>query len=166
MPEFIMPVGDNAEAFEGLDSFTQGFITALFFTEEERLASEGDMSLPSVMVYRDEDGAYESAYDADQPLGFSDLSPCALDRISKYCEAFYAKAKVLIDAAIEHGGNSKAFPYDEERAGNDFWFTLSGCGVSFDDRGLGDIGAKLKAIAKAFPSLEVYLGDDGMVYAS
>jgi len=164
MPEFILPIGENVSDWNVLDAFTQGFIDAMFFTEEERLADEANKELPGVVIYRNADGDLESAFDTEQPIGFSDLSPCALARIIAACEAFQAKGHALIDGATEHGGSSVAYPYDEERAGNDFWYTLTGCGVSFLDRGLGGIGRQLYALAGTCRSMDVYLGDDRKVY--
>lgn len=52
-----------------------------------------------------------------------------------------------------------------EQAGHDFWLTRNGHGAGFWDRGLGHIGTKLTKEAKVYGSCDLYVGDDGNVYA-
>jgi hypothetical protein len=53
-----------------------------------------------------------------------------------------------------------------EQIGHDFWLTRNGHGAGFWDRGLGELGDKLSDAAKTFGSCDLYVGDDGMIYAS
>jgi len=53
-----------------------------------------------------------------------------------------------------------------ECAGHDFWLTKNGHGVGFLDRGLSDLGKRLSAASKVYGSTDLYLGDDGKIYAS
>lgn len=53
-----------------------------------------------------------------------------------------------------------------ERAGHDFWLTKNGHGAGFWDRGLGDLGKRLSDASKAYGSTDLYLGEDGKIYAS
>jgi hypothetical protein len=48
--------------------------------------------------------------------------------------------------------------------GHDLWLTRNGHGAGFWDRGLGDVGDKLTAIAKRMGSKSLYVGDDGKIY--
>ncbi len=50
MPEFQINLGNAGEYFRAMDAFTQGYVEAMFFTEEENLhgASFGDMSAESL----------------------------------------------------------------------------------------------------------------------
>lgn len=56
--------------------------------------------------------------------------------------------------------------YDEwECAGHDFWLTRNGHGAGFWDRGLGELGNKLTEATKTFGGVDLYLGDDALVYS-
>lgn len=52
----------------------------------------------------------------------------------------------------------------EDRAGQDFWLTRNRHGAGFWDRGLGDLGKRLSDAAKVYGSVDLYAGDDGLVY--
>lgn len=77
------------------------------------------------------------------------------------CEDFVNANGSLLDQAYAND-----IPYDETRAGHDFWLTRCGHGTGFWDRGLGDIGDKLSEAAAAFENVDIYLGDDGLIYGS
>jgi hypothetical protein len=50
------------------------------------------------------------------------------------------------------------------QVGQDFWLTRNGHGTGFWDRGLGTIGDRLTAAAKAYGPFDLYVGDDSGVY--
>ena len=52
----------------------------------------------------------------------------------------------------------------EDRAGHDFWLTRNGHGVGFWDRGLGALGDRLSKAAELYGSVDLYVGDDGLIY--
>lgn len=55
--------------------------------------------------------------------------------------------------------------YEEERAGNDFWYTRNGYGVGFWDGSYEEPAAtRLTKAAKAFGEFSLYGGDDGKIY--
>jgi hypothetical protein len=54
---------------------------------------------------------------------------------------------------------------DPSQAGHDFWLTRNRHGAGFWDRGLGEIGKRLTDAAHAYGSFELYVGDDGKVWA-
>lgn len=56
--------------------------------------------------------------------------------------------------------------YTLEQAGHDFALTRHGHGAGFWDRGLGEVGEDLTAEAKAYGSVDLYVGDDGMLHVS
>lgn len=67
----------------------------------------------------------------------------------------------------------KAPEYSDERLGHDFWLTRNGHGAGFWDRdeltasflwGV-TIGERLTQLTKRFPNVDLYVGDDGKVYA-
>lgn len=138
MPEFILDRGAKATEFKNLDSFLQGYIEAMFFTECH----------------------------ADNPkldgASFDQLAPEALAAANEDCTAFNLMADAWLDKAYQHGDMS----YDMHRAGVDFWFTRNRHGAGFWDRGLGAAGEKLSDFAHTFGDVDVYRGDDGMVYTS
>lgn len=53
----------------------------------------------------------------------------------------------------------------DSQIGHDFWLTRNGHGAGFWDRGLGELGDRLTKACKAFPSIDLYVGDDGKIYA-
>ena len=50
--------------------------------------------------------------------------------------------------------------------GHDFWLTRNRHGVGFWDRGAGDIGEYLTERAQRFAEVNLYVGDDGLIYTS
>lgn len=51
------------------------------------------------------------------------------------------------------------------QGGHDFWLTRNGHGCGFWDGDWPETGEALDKAAKAFGSCELYVGDDGRVYA-
>jgi hypothetical protein len=52
-----------------------------------------------------------------------------------------------------------------EQFAQDFWLTRCGHGAGFWDRGLGELGDKLSEQAKTMGNCDLYIGDDGLLYA-
>lgn len=147
MPEFVLEGRDHAA--RELDSFTLGYIEAMFFTECEH-GTDAESHDPET----------QSALHGD--CGFFDLAPDTLERIKADCERFQEVNRETLESAYATG-------YDESQAGRDFWYTRNGHGVGFWDRGLGDIGDTLDAACgwrTDFPTVWAYLGDDSRVHVS
>jgi len=161
MPEFILDLGspDHARAFNALDSFTQGYIEALFFTDEERLCEESGRDMPDVAIDLE---TMESRFVGGDSPGFADLAPDALAKIIADCAAFQTANSAMLERAYALG--EAQMIYDEERAGRDFWYSRNGHGVGFWDRGLGEVGDMLHKAAQSFRQVDSYVGDDGLVY--
>jgi len=51
-----------------------------------------------------------------------------------------------------------------EQAGHDFWLTRNHHGAGFWDRGKGEPGRLLTEAAHVYGSLDLHLGDDGLIY--
>ena len=142
MPEFILDHGspEGAAMFYAFDSFTQGYVEAMFFTDASS-ADDGDLAGATV----------------------ADLSQEAIDRIQADCRAFQTgPAGELLFSIYESDT-----PYSPAQAGRDFWYSRNGHGVGFWDRGLGPIGDKLSSACgwrTQFGELDLYRGDDGRVY--
>lgn len=193
MPEFILDLGssESAAQFRKLDSFTQGYIEAMFFTDGEQLCEESGRDMPAVAINRE---TLESRFvDGDSP-GFADLAPQALQACILDCQTFQSQHVQLLTRAYTRD-------YDAEQAGRDFWFTRNGHGVGYWDREqLKDdtaeyealtsemvqaghdtpawhaalakrkelqsksLGNRLSAAAKTFRGVDSYVGDDGLIY--
>jgi hypothetical protein len=124
MPEFVMQSADAPE-FQALDAFTQGYIEALFFTEEEGLCEESGRDMPAVAFNLT---TMESRFVGGDAPGFADLAPDALAQIVSDCEAFQRDNAALLALAYERDD------YDATQAGRDYWYTRNGHGVGFWDR--------------------------------
>lgn len=166
MPEFILDLGDKASEFAALDSFTQGYIEALFFTDEEQLCEESGRDMPSVAVNMT---TMESRFVGGDSPGFADLAPEALAKIIADCERFQTAHAALLDAAKELEPGSPSFrygrnPLDDERLGQLFWYARNGHGVSFTDDGDAPCLQALQDACRTFGGVWSYVGDDGLVY--
>jgi hypothetical protein len=94
------------------------------------------------------DGDFES-------LEGRELSEETKLKMREDCRAFIEKAESLL---IESG-------LDDGQIGHDFWLTRNRQGAGFWDRGLGETGRKLTEKAREFHEVDLYVGDDGLVYA-
>ena len=146
MPEFILDHGSPKASMLSaeLDSFTQGYIEAMFFTS----TGTGD----------------DSEQDLEHAT-FAELAPESLTSIVDDCRAFQATNATLLDSVYGVQGKYERAPYDESRAGNDYWYTRNGHGTGFWDRGLGELGEAL-ATAARYSERNLYRGDDGLLYLS
>jgi hypothetical protein len=53
---------------------------------------------------------------------------------------------------------------DDEHIAHDFWLTRNHHGAGFWDGDYGKYGDKLTAIAQTFSEVDLYVGDDGLIY--
>lgn len=140
-----------------LDSFTQAYITAAFWTEEEQLAEQ-----------QGEDGG-DAAYSQGAVKGYSDLAPETLASILADCAQFQATdAYRKVREAEDNEELGDLFETDggvSSQAGHDFWLTRNGHGAGFWD---GDWpephGEALCGVAESFPDVSLYVGGDGKIY--
>jgi hypothetical protein len=141
LPKFILDHGspEAANGFKALDTFTQGYIEAMFFTST---GSADDEELEHATV--------------------ADLAPETLDKIRADCAKFQVDNRANLDEAIDCG---RINGYDDEAAGRDFWYSRNGHGVGFWDRDLGEIGDRLHEAAK-HREVSLYEGDDNRLYLS
>ena len=156
MPQFILAHGcaQTEGEFNKRPAFVQGYVEALFFTEE------------SPSLYTEEFEALIAA-EKDIPEGSfpadctpDDLSAEAWADIERDCEAFQKAAADALEKAYATG-------YTEEQAGRDFWFTRNGHGAGFWDRGeldfavghLMTLGERLTDAAKKFGEVYVTYGN-------
>ena len=144
MPEFQL-VGRTEPTFTRLDSFTRGYIEALFFCETEP-TTDRETHDPE----KECEGQI-SALPGD--AGVSDLTPRLLREIKEHCAAFQRDNGPALARAYVRPG------YDPEQAGRDFWFTRNGHGVGYWDREqleAAGLGEQLSEAARKFGQFDVF----------
>lgn len=108
---------------------------------------------------------WSSTDDGSQPLddkhSAADIAPTALAKMRADCCAFIAQHDALLANAT-----------DDELAGHDFWLSRNGHGAGFFDGTASEYGANHKSVcadlqkaAQKFGSCDLYVGDDGKIYA-
>jgi hypothetical protein len=124
MPEFILNTdGATADNWHNLDSFTQGFIEAAFFSDSSCFDSSeffGDEAQERVR-----EGQADGSIPND--AGPSDIDAESLAKVKAFCAAFQTRAADVLTEAYER-------EYDETQAGRDLYFTYAGHGVGYWDR--------------------------------
>ena len=98
----------------------------------------------------------ESTPEGGEPLdknyGIGDLAPETLKKMRVDCERFQDE-------------NADDILYYEMQAGHDFWLTRNGHGAGFWDDGWSkEVGDRLTHACRAYPEVNLYLGDDGLIY--
>lgn len=108
---------------------------------------------------------WSSVDDAGEPLDHDANSIDAETQAAMRadCDAFYDANQ----ADLNCDGVTYGPDFDQDgRAGHDFWLTRCGHGAGFWD---GDWpepqAARLTAAAEAFGNVDLYIGDDGRIYA-
>jgi len=100
----------------------------------------------------------------DKRYSVDDIAPETMQSMRADCEDF---AKSNHNDLIEYCVAMKRREWSgEEMAGHDFWLTRNGHGAGFWDRGLGAMGDRLTRAAKVYSSVDLYAGDDGLIYGS
>lgn len=109
---------------------------------------------------------YETEDREDNPMddGEHELADETRDKMIADCEQFQAENADLLSQWYESCGESI------ERAGHDFWLTRNRHGAGYWDRSNdgtpeGKIGRALTDAAHAFGSVDLYIGDDGLIYS-
>lgn len=111
--------------------------------------------------------------DDDRPLDADhDASNIATDTLAKMradCDAFYAANSEHIhceDAPLSRDFEGSITDQQAALAGHDFWLTRCGHGVGFWDGDWPEPHASaLTEAAQSFGNVELYVGDDGLIYA-
>lgn len=118
-----------------------------------------------------ESALWSSMDDDDVPLdrnyGVEDIALETLVRMQADCRAFVEANEDAIVAAID-SGQVRCGPDFEEygHAGHDFWLTRNGHGAGFWDGDWPEPWADLlDKAAKAAGECDLYVGDDGRIYA-
>jgi hypothetical protein len=99
---------------------------------------------------------WSSTDDNGEPLDQTDhdIANEARDAMAASCEGFYN----------EHFATWRDAGMDDAQAGHDFWLTRNHHGAGFWGRGIGAAGDKLTEFAHAYGSVDLYVGDDNLIY--
>jgi hypothetical protein len=101
-------------------------------------------------------GPEDADYDnLDAVFTEEDITGEAEEKLVALIDQFFDKAGDLLDE----------YPSEAEQLGHDIIMTTNRHGVGFWDRGLGELGDKLTEICHELPEYELYVGDDGKLYA-
>lgn len=94
--------------------------------------------------------------------GEHDLSQEAKDAMLHDCAAWFRHCEENdLPACPDYGDPGYS---DAEKSGHDLWLTRNRHGAGYWDRGLGEIGVKLRKAAHAMGERSLYVGDDGLIY--
>ena len=102
------------------------------------------------------------------------LAPETRETLIADCKAFQERYAELLAKAYALAGtpqetfSSRQIEFSESQAGHDFWLTRNGHGAGFWDRGLGETGEALTKVCgwkTDYPQVDLYIGDDGLIYA-
>ena len=92
----------------------------------------------------------------DANYGIDDIAPEALKTMKSDCDRFQEEAGELLD---EHT--------DPTMGAHDFWLTRNGHGAGFWDGDWPENGDALDSMVgpgTEFPEVDLYVGDDGLIY--
>ena len=87
----------------------------------------------------------------DANYGTDDLAPETLAKMKADCYKFRAE-------------NAKDIEGREEQAGHDLWLTRNHHGAGYWDGDWPDAGERLTQACKKYPEVNLYVGDDGLIY--
>lgn len=93
----------------------------------------------------------------DAEFSTSDFPQSAKDRAEEDVNLFIVQCEER---------NIDVNAHDPEQFGHDFWLTRNRHGTGFWDRDLGSEGKILTDIAHSFGEVDIYVGDDGLLYFS
>jgi hypothetical protein len=136
----------SVELVASLDDLTRHYlVTALWSSADESDPETGGLPM-------------------DENYELDDLAPEAIEQAIKDCAAFLAKCGNALCDGVLIRNTSGSTP--EQMAGHDFWLTRNGHGAGFGDGDWADpLDDMLRDIAKGFRQVDLYVGDDGRIYA-
>jgi len=107
----------------------------------------------------------------DDNYSIDDLTPetlvkmqADLDKFFTFLERAQDGDRTLLESALEYAGSSGGDNDAEGTICHDFWLTRCGHGAGFWDGDYGHIGDRLTEAAKKFGNVDLYVGDDGLIY--
>jgi len=102
----------------------------------------------------DDDGGF-----LDNRFGEDDIDPETQRAMWEDCSRFLRENVADLAEMMEKTDATM------ETLGHDFWLTRNGHGTGFWDRGAEEVGERLTEAAHAFGGFDLYIGDDGRIYA-
>jgi hypothetical protein len=108
---------------------------------------------------------WSSTDDAGEPLdnGAHELAPETVTKMVDDCTRFQSEQTEWL--AEDYRTHQSEYSV-EESAGHDFWLTRCGHGAGFWDGDWQEPAAtKLTAASKTFGNVDLYIGDDGLIYS-
>lgn len=137
-----------------LDAFTRAFFETALWSSDPYLNGDND------------DRSFQ-----DLGYGVDDIDPVCVAKLAAECASFQDEFGAAIDAApigpYNHGKRGGEYGTDREIAGHDLWLTRCGHGCGFSDGHWPEpLAAILHDAAKRLGNVDLYLGDDGVIYAS
>ena len=106
----------------------------------------------------------------DSRFDISDLAPKTRKRMEADCAKFYSKMHKHIHclgAPLASDWDGPIAGREAAQAGHDFWLTRCGHGAGFWDGDWPEPHATaLDDAATSFGNVDLYVGDDGLIYAS
>lgn len=147
-----------------LDQFTTAYIEcALWASTGEWCEECGDLRSTADEQCGCGGRWFEEQLNQDHTM--SDIDAASLESMIADCAGFQEANAELLSAWYSECGESM------ERAGHDFWLTRNRLGAGYWDRWnevtpQGKIGRQLTDAAHAYGTCDLYVGDDGRVYAS
>jgi hypothetical protein len=125
-----------------LDTFTTAYIEATLWSSTDNADDSGGEPL-------------------DKNYGVEDIAEESLAKMVADCRKFQDEQGHLFEES-----RAPKTP-DDVHAGHDFWLTRNGHGAGFWDGDWREPAAtRLTEASKSFGSCDLYVGDDGKVYAS
>jgi hypothetical protein len=107
---------------------------------------------------------WSSTDDASKPLDspeYGELAPETEERFRADCAKFQTDYLRVLNELDYCSGD---FP--EERIAHDFWLTRNGHGAGFWDGDYPEaVGDALTKLSKSYGECDLYVGDDGKIYA-
>lgn len=142
------------------DSIACGQCGARVYTDHEAgcgsCGADLGIDVDAMLTAYIECALWSSTDDDGDPLdaahGEDDLDPDARAEMRSDCAGFARSNIIDLDGM------------DPGQAGHDFWLTRNRHGAGFWDRGLGDRGERLTKDAHVWGSVDLYIGDDGMIH--
>lgn len=129
-----------------LDAFTRAYLECALWSSINP-DHDNDPDVPEML---------DALYDIE------DIAPEALEKCIEDCRDFQEANADLLTAENYVGFSQWSV---DERAGHDFWLTRNGHGAGFWDGDWSkEAGRKLTEAAKVYGSVDLYPGDDGLVY--
>ena len=111
----------------------------------------------------------ESRPDGGDPLddnyGPEDLAPECHAQMAQDCAAFVADNWADLTALGQRAARLDGERRGAAQNGHDFWLSRNGHGTGFWDRGHGARGDKLHAATKPYGEVNLFVGDDGLIYS-